>query len=655
MRLRLRPFLLSLGLVSLAPSAAEAFCGFYVSGVDTKVFNNATVVALMREGTRTVLSMQNNYQGPPSDFAMVVPVPVVLQKENVKTLPREIFTRLDLLAAPRLVEYWEVDPCEANSPDWWERRRPRRVMLTSMSIETHGVRVEAKFTVGEYQVVILSASDSAGLDTWLRSEKYKIPEGAEPFLRPYVQSGMKFFVAKVDPKKVKFENGSARLSPLRFHYDTETFNLPVRLGLVNSSGTQDLLVHIIAKNQRYEVANYPNVTIPTNIDVAEGVKSSFGAFYAALFDKTIEKNPGAVVTEYAWELTKCDPCPGPLPNGMGGDDVMALGADVLPSTASTFTPAVRAIFESEAGKTPLEWLGEQGRGLHAGLTSCYAEALKSSPGFDGSVTVSFMANPNRNASEVSIQGSISDPKLLRCMTKAVTSTTFPNNEGRKVGVKAKLDVRLYKASSFSASGYVITRLHTRYGKSSLGEDLVFRAAPPISGGVEVRDANGKLNHGATPGAHHQFQGRYAIRHPFTGPIACANPMRGVWGPPPNAWRLSTQPAADIAFAPRGGVDLISLVKEDVPAIGLALPVVAPPPIDEPDPDAKASPSPVMTAPPPSVPSPPPAAGGCAACTVPPLSHDPEGANGSPSGPASVLSIAALVGAAIRRLRRKRGG
>ena len=79
-------------LVALAiASPAAAFCGFYVSGADAKLFNNATQVVLMREGTRTVLSMQNNYQGPPEDFAMVVPVPVVLQKENVKTLPREVF------------------------------------------------------------------------------------------------------------------------------------------------------------------------------------------------------------------------------------------------------------------------------------------------------------------------------------------------------------------------------------------------------------------------------------------------------------------------------------------------------------------------------------------------------------------------------------
>src|SRR5688500_4192098 len=101
----------AIAAASLAPRTADAFCGFYVAGADTKLYNNATMVVLMREGTRTVLSMQNNYQGPPESFAMVVPVPIVLQKENVKTLPREVFDHIDQLAAPRLVEYWEQDPC----------------------------------------------------------------------------------------------------------------------------------------------------------------------------------------------------------------------------------------------------------------------------------------------------------------------------------------------------------------------------------------------------------------------------------------------------------------------------------------------------------------------------------------------------------------
>src|SRR5678815_2483399 len=101
------------------------------------------------------------------------------------------------------------------------------------------VKIEAKFDVAEYQILILSAKEATGLEDWLKLNHYKIPEGAEPLLRPYIESGSKFFVAKVDPAKVHFDHGQAMLSPLRFHYDSDDFVLPIRLGLANSAGTQD--------------------------------------------------------------------------------------------------------------------------------------------------------------------------------------------------------------------------------------------------------------------------------------------------------------------------------------------------------------------------------------------------------------------------------
>src|SRR6187399_2541540 len=90
---------------------AGAFCGFFVAGSDAKLTNNASQVVLMRKGNRTVMTMSNTYQGPPENFAMVVPVPVVLKKQDVKTLPADVFDHVDSLSAPRLVEYWEQDPC----------------------------------------------------------------------------------------------------------------------------------------------------------------------------------------------------------------------------------------------------------------------------------------------------------------------------------------------------------------------------------------------------------------------------------------------------------------------------------------------------------------------------------------------------------------
>jgi hypothetical protein len=322
-------FLLS-GLIVGHASSAAAFCGFYVAGGDTSLFNDATQAVLMREGNRTVLSMQNNYDGPPEDFALVIPVPVVLQQENVKTLDVELFKKLDQLTAPRLVEYWEQDPCQFEWPETNMAFDSEMAMQAGGS-DNGGVTVEAEFSVGEYDIVILGADDAVALEGWLNSNDYNIPDGASPYLDPYIDQGSYFFVAKVDPEKVTWaqegdNTTGAVLSPLRFHYDTDTFSLPIRLGLINAEGEQDLIVYTLGVDQRYEAANYDNVFIPTNIEVVNEVRDAFGEFYRTLFDEVLEANSEAVVTEYSWNASTCDPCPGPT---LDQTDYLLLGADVL--------------------------------------------------------------------------------------------------------------------------------------------------------------------------------------------------------------------------------------------------------------------------------------------------------------------------------------
>ena len=119
--------------IAATAAIAHAFCGFYVAGSNTKLFNDATQVVLMREGTRTVLSMQNDYKGPLEDFAMVVPVPVVLKESDVKVLDPGVFDRINSLSSPRLVEYWEENPCPPPEPDYsrYDKRRPMRMKMAS--------------------------------------------------------------------------------------------------------------------------------------------------------------------------------------------------------------------------------------------------------------------------------------------------------------------------------------------------------------------------------------------------------------------------------------------------------------------------------------------------------------------------------------------
>src|SRR4028118_597310 len=102
-----------LAVICFAPTA-WAFCGFYVAKADTKLYNKASQVVIARSGDRTVLTMANDYQGDVKDFALVVPVPVVLQQEQVRVGDPKIIKRLDDFSAPRLVEYFDPDPCASS-------------------------------------------------------------------------------------------------------------------------------------------------------------------------------------------------------------------------------------------------------------------------------------------------------------------------------------------------------------------------------------------------------------------------------------------------------------------------------------------------------------------------------------------------------------
>ena len=104
-------FFILLLLAAVSARTAFGFCGFYVAKADTKLFNKASRVVLVRDGDRTVLTMANDYEGELSEFAIVVPVPVLLKEGQVHVGDRALIERFDAFSAPRLVEYHDSDPC----------------------------------------------------------------------------------------------------------------------------------------------------------------------------------------------------------------------------------------------------------------------------------------------------------------------------------------------------------------------------------------------------------------------------------------------------------------------------------------------------------------------------------------------------------------
>ncbi|MFI5372417.1 MAG: DUF2330 domain-containing protein, partial [Candidatus Eisenbacteria bacterium] len=278
-----------LALALLTPSAAYSFCGFYVASGDAKLFNHASQVVLVHDGDRVVLTMANDFRGDPQKFALVVPVPTVLEKGQIRVGDEGWVERLNAFSAPRLVEYFDPDPCPAarDTAVALEMRKSAAQAVGAPVLVGRNestVRVEARYQIGEYDIVILSATQSDGLARWLADNGYRVPPAAARVLDAYIKQGLKFFVARVD-LAAQQKLGFQYLRPLQIAYESPRFMLPIRLGMVNGEGSQELFVYAITRRGRVECTNYRNLKLPADAEIPEYVQKDFPRFYTAMFDR----------------------------------------------------------------------------------------------------------------------------------------------------------------------------------------------------------------------------------------------------------------------------------------------------------------------------------------------------------------------------------
>jgi MYXO-CTERM domain-containing protein len=214
---------------------------------------------------------------------------------------------------------------------------------------------------------------------------------------------------------------------------------------------------------------------------------------------------------------------------------------------------------------------------------CYERGLATNPNLQGTITTKLEINAKGEVTSAKDGGAdLPDGSVVECVHRAFGTLSFPEPLN-----KSKVDVvyaiAFAPGGGVGASGvgfgrrggsfgsFVLTRLHARYAKDALANDLVFAAAPAIVGGREQRNDKGVLETGATPASTNSFQARYAMRHEWTGAVACKEPRRGVWGGPwPDAGIADPTPVAaqKLAYAPRGTITLASYVLRGAPELGL---------------------------------------------------------------------------------------
>ena len=322
---------------------ALAFCGFYVAKADAKLFNRASQVVLARHDDKTVLTMANDYKGElqgvrhrraRADRARARPDP------RGRPRPHRASRRL-LRAAPRGV--LRPRPCaplprRGDGDAGAAAARARRAGSPPTARKSLGVTIEAQYTVGEYDILILSARESGGLETWLRDNGYRVPAGATAVLGSYLKQGMRFFVAKVNLTE-QAKLGFSYLRPLQMAFDTPKFMLPIRLGTLNADGAQELFVYALTRKGRVETTNYRTVRLPTGVTLPVHVKDEFPKFYRAMFGEQVKKEAmRAVFLEYAWDMGWCDPC---AANPLSAEELRQLGVFWLSESGDPRVPRRR--------------------------------------------------------------------------------------------------------------------------------------------------------------------------------------------------------------------------------------------------------------------------------------------------------------------------
>jgi hypothetical protein len=305
-------------LALLAPALA---CPTVATGTPAPLSFDTAVVAIVREGERTTFSVAINPLGDRQSFALVLPVPEVLEESEIHTLDAGLFAMLDGWTAPRHVS---DAGCANGAGGEADADTDADADADADAPDDASVDVEAEYLVGEYAITILSAEESGALGTWLDTNGYYLPDGAEPRLAEYIEGGSYFLAAKV-AASAELADGTP-LSPLQVAYDSPVFSIPIRLATLNSPGEQDMVIYAITPEEdgRVGISNYPEFEVPDQCRWGSvGRGDDFATFYDGVYTEAWSAMGDAGwAVEFAGGPSDCNPCTDVSPED---EDLLALG------------------------------------------------------------------------------------------------------------------------------------------------------------------------------------------------------------------------------------------------------------------------------------------------------------------------------------------
>ncbi|MBL8619127.1 MAG: DUF2330 domain-containing protein [Deltaproteobacteria bacterium] len=351
--------LAALPLLLAAPAWA---CPTVANGNPTPLSFDTAQVALVRQGTTTTFTVSINPQGDSDDFALVLPVPSLLARDEIRVLDGEVFARLNGYTG--VLQMPDAGCVSAGGG------------MDGGGAESDGgggggsgVTVEAEYLVGDYEITILSATESGALFTWLNDHDYSLTPAVVPALEGYIAEGMYFMAARVSEGAAAADG--AALPPLQVRYESAAFSIPLKLAALSSPGEQDMILYMMLDQShtglRGGIANYPEFTVPDQCIWGEQGVDDFEAFYESRFRPAWEAaGPAAWTVEWAGGWGDCSPCSGV---SLSAEDIEALGFVGAPEQHYLTRVHMRY---TTAGA--VEDLMLYGSGIYEAQTTSYADA-----------------------------------------------------------------------------------------------------------------------------------------------------------------------------------------------------------------------------------------------------------------------------------------
>ncbi|MCC6997259.1 MAG: DUF2330 domain-containing protein [Deltaproteobacteria bacterium] len=283
----LGPALLA-GLVMAADNAQACGGCFAPPETVTELDSHRMVVAL--SPTQTTLWDQIQYQGNPSEFVWVLPVPS--EQTVVDLAEGSFFDQLEEQTAPRIF----APPSSNRFGGCGRFAGAPTADASNGGGQSENVMVFHQGVVGPYQTATIGSQDPSALRNWLISNGYSVPESTLPVIAHYVGLGNVFVALKLRPNV-----GIQQMQPVRVTYPGYMARFPLKMVAVGAASAVKITLWVISE-QRTHAMNFPDALIDFSKLTWDSSKNASN--YSALFNDAVARAGGrGFVTEAAMPLS----------------------------------------------------------------------------------------------------------------------------------------------------------------------------------------------------------------------------------------------------------------------------------------------------------------------------------------------------------------